>query len=128
MSGIIKLERAKTLLEKNFAKQISNLNFKPKLATISLSLRDGTQIYIRYNNHNQYSYSIIFSAIDLDRCRFDNYDDKWDVSTRPNHFHPRFNKIGFSSPMNGKPDNDLQLLYELIITKKLISKDFRFKK
>ena len=80
MSGILKQDLAKPILEKNFAKLLKEFKYEPKLARIFLSLRDGTQIYIRYNNHDQYSYSIIFSAIDLDRCRFDNYDDKWKVS------------------------------------------------
>ncbi len=42
----------------------------------------------------------------LDRCRFDNYDDKWNTITRPNHFHPRFVKEGFKSPMIGHPNKN----------------------
>ncbi|KKN04175.1 hypothetical protein LCGC14_1100130 [marine sediment metagenome] len=63
----------------------------------------------------------------LDRCRFDNYDDKWNLSTRPNHFHPRFIKDGFISPMIGHPDQDIQKLCKLLLSNKLILKDFRFK-
>ena len=31
--------------------------------------------------------------------RFDNYDDRWDVKTRPHHFHKR----GMQSVIDNKP-------------------------
>ena len=89
-------------------------------------LRDGTKFYVRYNNHNEYSYTVIFSKNKWDRIRFDNYDDKWIVKTRPNHFHPRYNKDGFVSPMNGLPEHDIPLLSSFIKSGDLFSQDFRF--
>ena len=35
------------------------------------------------------------SKLELDRVRFDNYDDQWNVLTRPHHYHPRHIKAGF---------------------------------
>ncbi|MHA1917045.1 MAG: toxin-antitoxin system TumE family protein [Candidatus Ranarchaeia archaeon] len=52
---------------------------------------------MRYNDFDEYSYQIMFSHKSLDRARFDNYDDKWKVSTRPHHFHPRNKKNAISS-------------------------------
>ena len=62
----------------------------------------------------------------LDRCRFDNYDDKWNISTHPNHFHSRYDKSGYSSPMTGDPDNDIRLICDLIKSGKLLSPNHRF--
>jgi len=64
--------------------------------------------------------------MELDRCRFDNYDDKWNVKTRPNHFHPRYDENGYNSPMTGNPSQDLQLLIKLIKTGNLLAKKIRF--
>ncbi|MGQ4874795.1 MAG: toxin-antitoxin system TumE family protein [Promethearchaeia archaeon] len=86
------MKKALIILEKELSVQVKLINFEPKLARIHIFLRDNTQIFIKYNNYGEYSYSLFFSKRDLDRCRFDNYDDKWDVSTRPHHFHPRFKK------------------------------------
>jgi hypothetical protein len=100
--------------------------YQPKLARINIILENGIQIFVQYNNHNEYSYSIIISELDLDRCRFDNHDDRWDVNTRPNHFHPRMDKIGYSSPMVGDPELDLPLLYSSLIKGNLLHLEFRF--
>ena len=124
---IAKLEQSKLILEKNLSPYIESLVFEPKLARITIYLRNNVIIYIQFNDFGEYGYSIIFSKILLDRCRFDNYDDKWVVSTRPNHFHPRSNKNGYSSPMKGTPNHDMPILCELIKSGKFYSPEFRFK-
>jgi hypothetical protein len=72
-------------------------------------LRDETHLFILYNNHNEYTYPIFFSKIELDRTRFDSYDDGWKVFTKPHHFHSRYDKIEFFSPMNGNLEHDISL-------------------
>jgi len=126
MGDILKLQQARVILEQYFSVYLKNLSFEPKLARIFIQFRDEIQLYIRYNNHNQYSYSVIFSKNELDRCRFDNFDDRWKVSSRPHHFHPRFNKLGFLSPMVGLPEKDIPRLCDLIIHGKLLPRDVRF--
>ncbi len=74
----------------------------------------------------KYTYSILFSELELDRCRFDNYDDKWDVSSRPHHFHLSQIKGGFNSPMSGEPEFDLLLLINLLKSKRLTDPALRF--
>ncbi len=64
-------------------------------------------------------YRNIFSKIEFDRCRFDNYDDLWNIPSRPNHFHPRFKKEVISSEMIGKPDKDIPVLCILLKSGKL---------
>lgn len=110
MSGIKKLERSKFIIEKELSVYLNNLHFEPKLARIQIILRDEIILFIRYNNHDEYAYSVYFSKIELDRCTFDNYDDRWNTSTKPHHFHPRHTKIGVSSPMNGNPEKDILLI------------------
>ena len=87
-----------------------NIDFK----RLHIFLKDGVEIYIAYNNSDEYSYSIIFSKLELDRCRFDNYDALWDVSSRPHHFHPRNKKEATSSVMIGDPDSDMPLLCKFL--------------
>ena len=62
----------------------------------------------------------LFSKIQLDRCRFDNYDDRWPVSTRPHHFHPRYKKEAILSKMIGNPEEDIPYFCSLIKTEKII--------
>ena len=122
-----KLRIAKVLLEKLFDDSIEDLLFQPKLARIKVRLRDRNIIFIQYNDYGEYSYSFIFSKIQLDRCRFDNYDDdRWDVSTRPNHYHPRNSKKGYKSKMIGEPKHDIPLLFNLYKSGILFSMNFRF--
>jgi len=127
MSSLTKLMESKPILEKELSIYIKNLDFEPKLARIKITLRDGALLYVRYNNYNEYSYAIIYSKLELDRVRFDNYDDQWNVVTRPHHYHPRQCKNGFISPMNGNHKHDIPEFCNLIKSGKLISADFRFK-
>ena len=96
MSAISKLLKAKVILEQLFDKEINSLDLNYDSRKLHVILTDDIQIYIIYNDYGQYGYNILFSNLDLDRCRFDNYDDKWDVNSRPYHFHPR-KKIGAES-------------------------------
>jgi len=119
MSSLQKLDKARMLLPQYLSIHLISLNFEPKLARIHAILRDNVQIYIRYNNYGEYSYTIIFSKTSLDRCRFDNYDDRWEVSTRPHHFHPRKKKNAIQSNMTGNPEEDIPYLCDLILSSKL---------
>lgn len=87
-----KLEKSKQILEICLGNSIENLLYQPKLSQIKIRLRNDNVIFVQYNDYGEYGYSILFSKIDLDRCRFDNYDDRWNVPTKPHHFHPRYKK------------------------------------
>jgi len=121
MLGLDKLEKALLILEKKLSIFAKLISFEPKLARVHITLRDNTQIFIRYNNHSEYSYTTLFSKGVLDRCRFDNYDDKWEVSTRPHHFHPRYKKEAILSRMNGNPEDDMPYFCSLIKSGKIMS-------
>lgn len=126
MSSIKKLKRSKLIIEKELSIYLKNLYFEPKLARIHIILRDETKLFIQYNNHNEYAYSILFSKIELDRVRFDNYDDRWNVSTKPHHFHPRYNKVGFYSLMNGNPEHDISLFCKYVKSGELLNPELQF--
>ncbi len=126
MSGFALLQRALLLVEKHFQPELKSISFEPRLARIQAELHTGILIFIRYNDRNEYSYSIIFSNLELDRCRFDNHDDRWKVPTRPHHFHPRMKREGLTSPMNGNPDQDVPLLSDLFSSGKLMDKNLSF--
>ncbi len=83
-----KLTIAKNILEQHISKEISSISIDFNYQQLHIVFHDGINLYIVYNNYGEYSYSIIFSKLELDRCRFDNYDNCWDVSSRPHHFHP----------------------------------------
>ena len=126
MSGINKIERARRILEESLGDLIVDLQvnfFSPRLVIL---VRDGTRIYIRYNDHDQYTYSFVFSASEGDKCLFDNYDDRWAVRTRPHHFHSRFRAHTSASPMKGNLEEDILLLCKLFLTGQLQLRDLRF--
>ena len=50
-----------------------------------------------------------------DFVKWDNFDDRWNVSTRPNHFHSRYNKGVLKSQMIGQPSKDMQILISYIL-------------
>ena len=121
LSGTIKLQLTQKLLVTLLPEYIQIITVDSNYGVIRLNLIDGTLLYLRFNNYNEYSYNVIFSSIVYDRIRFDNFDDNWAIKTRPHHFHPRFNKNGYESPMKGEPDHDITLLSEYI--KKQILED-----
>jgi hypothetical protein len=109
MSAIDKLIRARHLLEQLLDDLIVSLSINIDFKRLYILLKDGVKIYIVYNNYGEYSYSIVFSKLELYRYRFDNYDAHWNVSTTPHHFHPRNKKEATSSDMIGDPDSDIPL-------------------
>jgi hypothetical protein len=88
MGSLEKLFRARSLLEQNptFKDMMLTLFINLKLKRLKIVLKDGTKIYIQYNNYQEYSYSVLFSSFEGDRCRFDNYDNLWEVPSRPTTF------------------------------------------
>lgn len=126
MLGFVKIEIARKILDIKLHEVITNVIFDNQIPKISIALRNGMKIFLRYNNYNQYSYTIYFSESELDRCRFDNYDERWEVQTKPHHFHPRSSKNAFKSPMNGNPEQDILKLCDLVIEGKLYISETRF--
>ena len=119
MSAISKLLEAKSIFEQLFDEKIKNLTLNQDSRKLHIILTDGIEVYVIYNDHGQYGYNILFSKLGLDRCRFDNYDDKWDVDTHPHHLHPRKKTVVESSEMTGNPKDDIPYLYKMLRSGKL---------
>ena len=114
MKAIDKLIIAKDILEQNLSNEIKIISLNIDSKQLHIVFRDGIHLYVVYNDYDQYSYSIIFSKLELDRLRFDNYDDRWKVTSRPHHFHPRKIKDAIESPMKGSPKQDIKFLIEFL--------------
>lgn len=79
-----------------------------------INFQNGYSLYVRFNDFDEYSYHFIYSKKENDRFRFDNYDDRWNVNTRPNHLHPRGSKNATNSLMNGEPNHNIPVLIKYI--------------
>jgi len=119
MTAISKWLKAKVIIENLFEKDINSLSLNYNSKKLHVILTDGIEIYIIYNDHDQYGYNILFSKLDLDRYRFDNYDDKWEVASPPHHFHPKKKKEAESSKMTGDPQKDIPYFYKMLKSGKL---------
>ncbi|MBA7687840.1 hypothetical protein ES703_96313 [subsurface metagenome] len=47
-------------------------------------------------------------------CFHDDFDDRWDVSTKPHHLHERGNRNVVASSMIGKSTHDIPILIKYI--------------
>ncbi|MHA1520193.1 MAG: toxin-antitoxin system TumE family protein [Promethearchaeota archaeon] len=109
-----KLELAQDLLQKHTNSQISSIQREPNRPVLKIRFINGILLYIRYNDYSEYSYQIIFSQSAYDRIRFDNYDDQWNIDTKPHHKHERGGREVSRSPMCGDPTKDILKLFEYL--------------
>ena len=106
--------KARNIILECLAGEINAILFQTEHNQLRITFHDDTVLYIGYNDAEEYAYQLMFSKEHLDRIRFDCMDKKWDVSSDPHHFHPRFHLQGLVSPMNGDPTTDIPLLVNLI--------------
>jgi hypothetical protein len=95
---------------------ISETDLDEDTGRLRIRLKSGITVFIRYNNYNQYSYVVMFSSQTLDRIRYDNFDDRWNVASKPNHTHPRYKEKATNSPFSGTPAIDIPILCNLLRT------------
>jgi hypothetical protein len=117
MSHREKLNLAYQILLKKYNEIIRKIILLKDRPVLKITFHNEIILYIRYNDYGEYSYSITYSPNPDDQMRFDNYDDIWNVKTKPHHWHSRGLQTVIESPMNGDPDNDVPLLIELIFKK-----------
>jgi len=114
ISHISYLRKARSLLIDILSNDIKKDELDENFSQLKLILNSGIIIYIRYNEFGEYGYQIIYSPQKNDFSRFDNFDDKWDVATKPHHFHRKGNKYAIASPMLGNPTHDMPILIKYI--------------
>ena len=113
------LRKARELLIDLLGDRIIKELLDEVLSQLKVTLKSGIILYIRYNEYGEYGYQIIYSPQKEDFSRFDNFDDRWDVSTKPHHFHEKGNRKILDSPMSGNPDHDIPIIVDYINTGKL---------
>jgi hypothetical protein len=69
---------AMAIFQREMAGLIAEIHLNPDLDRMIVTLLDGVSIRIQFNDHDEYSYSIFFSSVKNDFCRFDNYDEVMD--------------------------------------------------
>ena len=119
MTGIDKLKIARKLILTEILTEIKEIIIDDERPFLKITFFKGLVLYIRYNDYEEYSYQLIFSQEPLDRIRYDNYDDLWNIKTKPHHYHPKGEKVAIKSPMTGDPKHDIPLLLKRIMEKEL---------
>ena len=117
MTGLDKLTSARKILLNKLLGEIKEEYLDDERPILKITFFKGLVLYIRYNDYDEYSYQLVFSQEPLDRIRYDNYDDMWEVNSKPHHFHPRGEKIAFESSMNGDPKHDISILLKELLEK-----------
>ena len=107
---ILFLKECRDILFNSLKRNILDLELNVSLYQLKITFTTGFVLYIRYNEYNEYGYQLVFTKKKDNFVRWDNFDDRWDVSTRPNHFHSRYNKDVHKSQMIGQPSKDMQIL------------------
>lgn len=113
MDPYILLDIARDLIGSELTHFIKSMDLIDEHFMLKIIFNQGSQLYIRYNEYNEYSYQFFYSQQQNEYIRYDNFDDRWDVKTRPHHFHNRDKKIE-NSFMIGDPNHDIPILISKI--------------
>ena len=111
----MKLQEARKLLIDALQAEIIDMELNTSIYQLKLIFTTGAQLFIRYNEFEEYGYQLIISKMKYDAIRFDNFDDRWPVSSKPHHLHPKANKPVIESPMVGIPSQDMPELIRPIL-------------
>ncbi|TXT59552.1 MAG: hypothetical protein BAJALOKI3v1_1050002 [Promethearchaeota archaeon] len=107
------LRKARVLIVDLLSDEIRSDKLSENLSQLKVLLKSGIIIYISYNEYGEYGYQINYSPEKNDFSRFDNFDDRWNVSTKPHHFH-KGNAEVIASPMSGEPNHDIPILVKFV--------------
>ncbi|MHA1273429.1 MAG: toxin-antitoxin system TumE family protein [Promethearchaeota archaeon] len=118
---ILLLQRARKILINLLDIEIILEELDYHLSQLKIILKSGITIYIKYNEFEEYGYQIVFSPQKNDFSRFDNFDDRWNVSTKPHHFHDKNKNRVIESPMIGEPEHDMPILVNYIKNRNIFS-------
>ena len=113
MSAIDKLHVAKRIMIREFSQDLLLTELSEEHFRLKIVLDTKERLYVRYNDYEEYSYQAHFSPQIEDFIRFDNFDDRWPVLSRPHHFHRKNGNVEKSS-MNGEPEHDIPLFCEVV--------------
>ncbi|MCE7736536.1 MAG: hypothetical protein GPJ54_16765 [Candidatus Heimdallarchaeota archaeon] len=114
MNALQKILEAQSLLVEKLGSTIKSMTLNKRGKELKVILLSGIAVYIVYNNYDQYSYSIVYTQSKYDRLRYDNFDNRWDVVSRPHHLHPRGSKTAKESSMTGTPSLDIAQVIQIL--------------
>ena len=109
------LQLAHNIIIKSYSDLIREIILDKDRPVLKIIFHSEIILYIRYNDYGEYTYCVIYSPNPDDQMRFDNYDDKWDVKSRPHHFYTRGMQSVKDSPMKGDPKHDIPILFNNIL-------------
>ena len=112
MNSKSKIETAFEIINNRLSGEIIESSINISLRRAKFHLSKGINLYLRYNDHDEYSYHFQYSPEKYDRIRFDNFDKEWSVESKPHHFHLRNQKSVERSPMIGDPTHDMEYLLD----------------
>ncbi len=114
ISGWKKISIARKLLNEELSNYILEQKLNERKPLLTVKFLKGFTVHIRYNDYDEYSYQIQFSQQPQDFIRYDNFDDRWNVTSKPHHLHRRNTKEATESPMVGIPEKNIPILIEPI--------------
>jgi len=109
------LELAQNIIIKDYSSLIREIILDKDRPVLKIIFQIEIYLYIRYNDYGEYSYCVIFSPNPDDQMRFDNYDDIWDLKTRPHHFHVRGMQSVVDKPDEWRTNLDIPILLKYIV-------------
>ena len=77
MDPISYLIEARKFLFQALQSEIIETEINTAIFQLKIQFSQGTLLFIRYNEYNEYGYQLIFSKKKGDFVRYDNFDDKW---------------------------------------------------
>ena len=114
MDPISRLIEARKIILQTLQSEIIQTELNTSIYQLKIIFSQGSILYIRYNEYNEYGYQLIITKRKGDFVRFDNFDDRWPVSTKPHHFHSRYDNPVVDSPMTGDPKQDIPNLIQFL--------------
>jgi hypothetical protein len=113
---VILLSDSRELIFRDLQGEILDIELDLVIYQLKILFKTHQILYIRFNEYGEYAYQLILSKRKGDFIRWENFDKKWNVSTRPHHFHSLNGKNTLESPMIGNPQNDMPVLIQYLKT------------
>lgn len=114
MSAWEKINIAKRIIVNEFLDQILDFHLNEQRPMLTVIFRKGFVLYIQYNKFDEYAYHIQLVHMANNFIRYDNFDDHWEVITKPHHLHPGDKLPVEKSPMIGNPQIDMPNLIQIL--------------
>jgi hypothetical protein len=93
MDPLVLLDLTRDFIGRELTQNIQSMDLLDEHFMLKVIFDQGSLLFIRYNQFHEYSYQFFFSQQKNDYIRYDNFDDRWNVASRPHHFHDRNKRV-----------------------------------